>query len=41
MKPVWVDATDVLPGNGGELLMGVPVEPTQTNQFYRLKAWRQ
>jgi len=39
--PVWVDATGVLPGNGGELQITIPINPAQPQRFYRLEAWRQ
>ncbi|MDF7797943.1 carbohydrate-binding protein [Pontiellaceae bacterium B1224] len=40
-EPAWKNASDVLAGNGGELLIAIPVNGTDTNLFYKLEAWRQ
>jgi hypothetical protein len=39
--PDWQISSDVWPGNGGELLIDIPMDETQTNRFYKLEAWRQ
>jgi len=36
-----VDATGMLPGNGGELQITIPINPAQPHRFYWLEAWRQ
>jgi hypothetical protein len=41
INPDWQDASEVQPGNGGELIFDLPVGGTQTNLFYKLEAWRQ
>jgi len=39
--PDWQPASGVFSGNGGELLMEVALNLSQTNQYYTLAAWRQ
>ncbi|MDF7808112.1 carbohydrate-binding protein [Pontiellaceae bacterium B12219] len=40
INPEWQDVSGVIPGNGSELLIEVPVGP-ETNRFYRFESWRQ
>lgn len=37
----WADASPVLMGNGGALLIEIPVIPAETKCFYRVKVWRE
>lgn len=41
VAPDWQPATAIIPGNGGELLIDIPVENSRTNRYFRLQAWRQ
>ncbi|MEI6891254.1 MAG: carbohydrate-binding protein [Pontiella sp.] len=41
MEPDWMPVTDVVSGNGGVLQFEVEVDGAETNQFYKLEAWRQ
>ncbi len=40
-EPDWQPASDVTPGNGGELGIEIPIHAAQTNLFYKMEAWRQ
>jgi len=37
----WSDASPVLMGNGGALLIEIPIESTETKCFYKVKVWRE
>ncbi len=41
VNPNWQPVSDVVPGNGAELQIDVPISSAQTNLFYKLEAWRQ
>ncbi|MDF7805978.1 carbohydrate-binding protein [Pontiellaceae bacterium B12219] len=41
VDPIWETTTGVLPGNGGELKIEIPIIGNQTNLYYKLEAWRQ
>ena len=41
VNPDWQPATGVVAGNGGALQVELPVNPADTNRFYKLEAWRQ
>jgi hypothetical protein len=36
----WQAAGELVDGNGGELILSVPVSEAETNQYYKLEAWR-
>lgn len=36
----WKDASRIVPGNGGELQIAIPMDSGKTNQFYRLEVWK-
>lgn len=40
VAPNWQNASGVIPGNGGELHIEIPMDSGQTNRFYRLETWR-
>lgn len=37
----WADASPVLMGNGGALIIEIPMAPTETKSFYKVKVWRE
>jgi hypothetical protein len=39
-EPFWEDASEVVAGTGEELSVEVLMDPTKTNGFYRMEAWR-
>ncbi|WP_372799096.1 carbohydrate-binding protein, partial [Pontiella sp.] len=41
VSPSWEPAGGVIPGNGAELEIDLPIIGSETNLFYKLEAWRQ
>lgn len=40
-SPSWSHASAVLMGNGGVLLIEIPMAPNDPKQFYQVKVWRE